>query len=69
MSINDEALKNFENSNFNFVDENGKDVDYNNLSKDVKYTLRDGKTVVQDNMPLKYVVDTINNEFGAKTNV
>lgn len=69
MSIDDDALKNFENSNFNFVDENGKDVDYSNLSQDVKYTLRDGQTVVQDNMPLKYVVDTINNEFGAKTNV
>lgn len=69
MSIDDDALKNFENSKFNFVDENGKDVDYNSLSKDVKYTLRDGKTVVQDNMPLKYVVDTINNEFGEVTNV
>ena len=69
MSIDDEALKNFENSNFNFVDENGKDVDYSNLSEDVKYTLRDGKTVVQDNMPIKYVVDTINNEFGEETNV
>lgn len=69
MSIDNDALKNFENSNFNFVDENGKDVDYNNLSKDVKYTFRDGKTVVQDNMPLKYVVDTINNEFDAETNV
>ena len=69
MSIDDDALKNFENSNFNFVDDEGKDVDYSNLSKDVKYTLRDGQTVVQDNMPLKYVVDTINNEFGEVTNV
>ena len=69
MSIDEQALKNFENSNFNFVDEKGKDVDYSNLSKDVKYTLRDGKTVVQDNMSLKYVVDTINNEFGEVTNV
>lgn len=69
MSIDDDALKNFENSNFNFVDDEGKDVDYNNLSEDVKYTLRDGETVVQDNMPLKYVVDTINNEFGEVTNV
>lgn len=69
MSINADALKNFENSNFNFVDDEGKDVDYSNLSKDVKYTLRDGKTVVQDNMPLQYVVDTINNEFGKETNV
>lgn len=69
MSIDDEALKNFENSNFNFVDENNKNVDFSNLSKDVKYTLRDGQTVVQDNMPLKYVVDTINNEFGKETNI
>lgn len=69
MSIDDEALKNFENSNFNFVDDEGKDVDYSNLSEDVKYTLRDDQTVVQDNMPLKYVVDTINNEFGEVTNV
>ena len=69
MSIDDQALKNFESSKFNFVDDEGKDVDYNNLSEDVKYTLRDGKTVVQDNMPLKYVVDTINNEFGEETNV
>ena len=69
MSIDEQALKNFENSKFNFVDENGKGVDYSSLSKDVKYTLRDGKTVVQDNMPLKYVVDTINNEFGEVTNV
>ena len=69
MSIDDDALKNFENSKFNFVDENGKDVNYSNLSKDVKYTLRNGKTVVQDNMPFQYVVDTINNEFGEETNV
>ena len=51
-------------SKFNFVDENGKDVDYDNLSDDVKYVFRDGKEVVQDNMSMKMLVDTINNEFG-----
>lgn len=56
-------------SEFNFVDENGKDVDYDNLSDDVKYVFRDGKEVVQDNMSMKMLVDTINNEFGKETNV
>lgn len=56
-------------SKFNFVDENGKDVDYDNLSDDVKYVFRDGKEVVQDNMSMKMLVDTINNEFGKETNV
>ena len=56
-------------SKFNFVDENGKDVDYDNLPDDVKYVFRDGKEVVQDNMSMKMLVDTINNEFGKETNV
>ena len=56
-------------SKFNFVDENGKDVYYDNLSDDVKYVFRDGKEVVQDNMSMKMLVDTINNEFGKETNV
>ena len=56
-------------SKFNFVDENGKYVDYDNLSDDVKYVFRDGKEVVQDNMSMKMLVDTINNEFGKETNV
>ena len=56
-------------SKFNFVDENGKDVDYDNLSDDVKYVFRDGKEVVQDNMSMKMLVETINNEFGKETNV
>lgn len=69
MEIDVDALKNFKNSKFNFVDENGKDVDYDNLSDDVKYVFRDGKEVVQDNMSVKMLVDTINNEFGKETNV
>lgn len=69
MEIDADALKNFKASEFNFVDENGKDVDYDNLSDDVKYVFRDGKEVVQDNMSMKMLVDTINNEFGKETNV
>lgn len=69
MEIDADALKNFKDSKFDFVDENGKDVDYDNLSDDVKYVFRDGKEVVQDNMSVKMVVDTINNEFGKETNV
>lgn len=69
MEIDADALKNFKDSKFNFVDENGKDVDYDNLSDDVKYVFRDGKEVVQDNMSVKMLVDTINNEFGKETNV
>lgn len=69
MEIDADALKNFKASKFNFVDENGKDVDYDNLSDDVKYVFRDGKEVVQDNMSVKMLVDTINNEFGKEANV
>lgn len=67
--IDADALKNFEASKFNFVDENNKAVDYNNLSDDVKYIFRDGKTVVEDNMTKQSVINTINNEFGKETNV
>ena len=67
--MNDEALKNFKASKFNFVDDSGKDVDYDNLSNDVKYTLRDGETVVEDNMSKQALIDTINNEFGKEVNV
>lgn len=67
--MNDEALKNFKASKFNFVDDSGKDVDYDNLSDDVKYTLRDGETVVEDNMSKQALIDTINNEFGKEVNV
>lgn len=67
--MNDEALKNFKASKFNFVDDSGKDVDYDNLSDDVKYTLRDGETVVEDNMSKQALIDTIDNEFGKEVNV
>lgn len=67
--MNDEALKNFKASKFNFVDDSGKDVDYDNLSDDVKYTLRDGETVVEDNMSKQALIGTINNEFGKEVNV
>ena len=69
MEINEDALKNFQNSKFNFVDAKGNDVDYNNLTDDVTYTLRDGKTVVEDDMKAQDVVDTINNEYGKTLNV
>ena len=61
--MNDEALKNFKASKFNFVDDSGKDVDYDNLSDNVKYTLRDGETVVEDNMSKQALINTIDNEF------
>ena len=69
MEINKDALKNFQNSKFDFVDAKGNDVDYNNLTDDVTYTLRDGKTVVEDDMKAQDVVDTINNEYGKTLNV
>lgn len=69
MEINADALKNFQDSKFNFVDADGNDVDFDNLDESVKYTLRDGKTVVEDDMHAKDVVDTINNEYGKTMNV
>lgn len=69
MEINEDALKNFQNSKFDFVDAKGNDVDFSNLSDDVTYTLRDGETVVEDDMKAKDVVDTINNEYGKTVNV
>ncbi len=69
MEINEDALKNFQNSKFDFVDAKGNDVDYNNLTDDITYTLRDGKTVVEDDMKAQDVVDTINNEYGKTLNV
>ncbi|WP_414152805.1 hypothetical protein ACKN8S_05500 [Limosilactobacillus reuteri] len=69
MEINADALKNFQDSKFNFVDADGNDVDFDNLDESVKYTLRDGETVVEDNMHAKDVVDTINNEYGKTMNV
>ena len=69
MEINADALKNFQDSKFNFVDADGNDVDFDNLDESVKYTLRDGETVVEDDMHAKDVVDTINNEYGKTRNV
>nr|WP_134988942.1 hypothetical protein [Limosilactobacillus reuteri] len=69
MEINADALKNFQDSKFNFVDANGNDVDFDNLDENVKYTLRDGETVIEDDMHAKDVVDTINNEYGKTMNV
>ena len=69
MNIDQDALKNFQASKFDFVDAKGNDVDFNNLSEDVKNTLRDGETVVQDDMTAKDVVDTINDEYGKTINV
>ncbi|QZN93254.1 hypothetical protein KZE55_01340 [Limosilactobacillus panis] len=69
MEINEDALKNFQNSKFDFVDAKGNDVDFNNLSDDTTYTLRDGKAIVEDNMKAKDVVDTINNEYGKTLDV
>lgn len=43
MEINADALKNFQDSKFNFVDADGNDVDFDNLDESVKYTLRDGE--------------------------
>mgnify|MGYP003517717549 FL=1 len=69
MEINADALKNFQDSKFNFVDADGNDVDFDNLDESVKYTLRDGETVVEDDMHAKDDVDTINNEYGKTMNV
>ena len=69
MEINADALKNFQDSKFNFVDADGNDVGFDNLDESVKYTLRDGETVVEDDMHAKDVVDTINNEYGKTINV
>ena len=69
MEINADALKNFQDSKFNFVDADGNDVDFDNLDESVKYTLRDGETVVEDDMHAKDVVDTNNNEYGKTMNV
>lgn len=40
MSIDATALKNFQGSKFNFVDENGKEPDYSKLSDDVQYSFK-----------------------------
>lgn len=69
MKIDADALKNFQNSKFNFVTDNSDEPDYDNLDQDTKYILRIGNTVVQDQMSGQAVVNTINNEWGKKENV
>lgn len=69
MDIDKDALKNFQNSKFDFVDADGNDVDFSNLSNDTTYTLRDGETIVEDDMKADAVVETINNEYGKKQNI
>ena len=69
MKINEDALQNFQSSKFNFVDAKCNDVDLSNLDDSVKYTLRDGDAIVQDDMAAKNVVDTINDEYGKTLNV
>lgn len=69
MDIDQDALKNFQNSKFDFVDADGNDVDFSSLSDDTTYTLRDGETIVEDDMKAKDVVDTINNEYGKTMNI
>ena len=69
MSIDAEALKNFQGSKFNFVDDNGKEPDYSKLSDDAQYSLRVGEQVVQDQMDGHAVTYTINNEWGKDENI
>lgn len=69
MDLDEKALNNFNNSDFNFIDDQGNDADLNNLSESGTYTFRNGKDVIEDRMKAKDVVDTINNEFGDKLNI
>ena len=46
MEIDEDALKAFEASKFNFVDDKKKPVDFKSLSDNVQYTLMDGTEVV-----------------------
>lgn len=69
MEIDKDALANFKNSDFNFIDSNSNEPDYDNLNADDTYIFRNKETVIQDNMNAHDVVATINNEFGKTTNV
>lgn len=69
MKIDADALKNFQNSKFNFVTDNSDEPNYDNLDQGTKYIFRIGDTVVQDQMSAQAVVNTINNEWGEKENV
>lgn len=69
MEIDQDALKNFQDEGFNFVDADGNDVDYSNIAGDGSFSFRHDKTVIQDQMKKADIIKTINNEFGANTNV
>lgn len=69
MEIDEDALKAFEASKFNFVDDKKKPVDFNNLDDDAQYVLMNSTEVVQDQMSKHDVIDTINNEFGKTLDV
>lgn len=69
MEIDQDALKNFQDEGFNFVDADGNDVDYSNIADDGSFSFRHDKTVIQDQMKKADIIKTINNEFGANTNV
>lgn len=69
MEIDEDALKAFEASNFNFVDDKKKPVDFKSLDNDGQYTLMDGEEVVQDQMSKHDLITTINNEFGKTLDV
>lgn len=69
MEIDEDALKAFEASKFNFVDDEKKPVDFKSLSDNVQYTLMDGTEVAQDQMSKHDLIATINDEFGKTLNV
>ena len=69
MSVDKQALVNMQMQGFNFVDDNSNDVDFDNINEDGKFIFRHDQEVIQDNMPAKMMVDTVNNEFGAEVNV
>ena len=69
MSVDKQALVNMQKQGFNFVDDNSNDVDFDNINEDGKFIFRHDQEVIQDNMPAKMMVDTVNNEFGAEVNV
>lgn len=69
MSIDATALQNFQSGKFNFVDDNGNEPDYSQLSDDAQYSLRVGDQVVQDQMDAHAVIYTINNEWGKQENI
>lgn len=69
MEIDEDALKAFEASKFNFLDDKKKPVDFKSLDNDGQYTLMDGEEVVQDQMSKHDLITTINDEFGKTLDV